>query len=389
MPKVSVIIPIYNVEQYLRECIDSVVKQTLKDIEIILVNDGSTDNCPEICDEYAQKDSRIKVIHQTNGGLGKAYNAGINSSTSPYIGFVESDDWAEPDMFENLYNLATENDAEMVKSQWYYYWTTPEVKNIISDEFKDFPKNQVINARQYPKLILIKPTIWSAIYKKEFLDKYKIKFLETPGASYQDLSFALNTASAAQRLVLTERAYIHYRNDNMNASVKSKEKVYYVCDEYAEVDRFLNENPDIKNYIEPYKWQMQYGGYLWNIDRIDEKYREEFAVEMRNTFLRLQDSKPIMDIFLSNISPNERENVKALIENSNYFLTLRNLKNKNKELNNRISVLRQDNSNCKIQIEKLKKDNKKLKNKIKKLSVIKINLFGIKISHRRKIKKNK
>lgn len=387
MPKISVVIPIYNVEQYLKECIDSVINQTLNDIEIILVDDGSTDNSPAICDEYAKNDNRIKVVHKENGGLGKAYNVGISCATAPYIGIVESDDWAEPDMFESLYKLALEHNADVVKSRWYYYWTTPEIKNIISDEYKIFPKNQVINAIQYPKLVLIKPTIWSAIYKKEFLDEYNIKFLETPGASYQDSSFAFKAAAAAKRLVLTDKAYIHYRKDNENASVKSKGKVYAICDEYAEVDRFLNNNPDIKNYIEPYKWQMQFGGYNWNIERIADQFKEEFAIEMRKTFLELQNNKPVMDIFLSNINDSEKENFKALMESANYFWALKTLKKGNNELKNKIANLEKDNINFINQITKLEKDKKKLKNKIKKLSVIKINLLGIKISHKRKIKK--
>ncbi|MBZ7954711.1 glycosyltransferase [Campylobacter sp. W0018] len=92
-PFVSIIVPIYNVEKYLRQCLDSIVKQTLENIEIILINDGSTDNCGKICDEYALKDKRIKVVHKKNAGLGAAYNTGLDLATGEYIGFVESDDW--------------------------------------------------------------------------------------------------------------------------------------------------------------------------------------------------------------------------------------------------------------------------------------------------------
>ena len=102
MSKVSIVMPAYNVEKYLRQCMDSIVNQTLKDIEIIPVDDGSPDKCGKIMDEYAAADSRIKPIHQSNGGYGKAVNAGINAATGEYIGIVETDDWAEPDMFEKL-----------------------------------------------------------------------------------------------------------------------------------------------------------------------------------------------------------------------------------------------------------------------------------------------
>ena len=103
MPKVSVIVPIYKVEKYLRQCIDSIINQSLKDIEIILVDDGSPDNCPKICDEYKKIDSRIKVIHKKNGGLSSARNAGMKIATGEYIGFVDSDDYVSKEFLEELY----------------------------------------------------------------------------------------------------------------------------------------------------------------------------------------------------------------------------------------------------------------------------------------------
>jgi glycosyltransferase involved in cell wall biosynthesis len=118
MAKVSIIIPTYNVEQYLKECMDSVVNQTLKDIEIICVDDGSTDSSGKILDEYAQKDSRIKVIHKENGGYGKAMNLGIDNATGEYIGIVEPDDYVELDMYKSLYNAAKEHDVDLVKADF-------------------------------------------------------------------------------------------------------------------------------------------------------------------------------------------------------------------------------------------------------------------------------
>ena len=99
-PLISVVVPIYKVEKYLPQCIESIINQTYQNLEIILVDDGSPDNCPQICDDYAAKDKRIRVIHQPNGGLGKAYNNGIATAKGDYIGLVESDDFIEPDMYE-------------------------------------------------------------------------------------------------------------------------------------------------------------------------------------------------------------------------------------------------------------------------------------------------
>lgn len=113
MPKISVIVPIYNVEKYLNRCVDSILKQTFTDFECILVDDGSPDKCPKICDEYAKKDMRIRVIHKENGGLSDARNAGIDAAQGEYLGFVDSDDWIHPQMYEILYNSIVENNVKM------------------------------------------------------------------------------------------------------------------------------------------------------------------------------------------------------------------------------------------------------------------------------------
>lgn len=109
---ISIIIPVYKVEKYLPRCIESVAAQTYKNIEIILVDDGSPDRCPEICDEYARKDSRLTVIHKENGGLSDARNAGIEAAHGRYIGFVDSDDYIHPDMYKELYTVLMEERAD-------------------------------------------------------------------------------------------------------------------------------------------------------------------------------------------------------------------------------------------------------------------------------------
>lgn len=111
---ISIIVPIFKVEEYLDECVQSIVNQTYRNLEIILVDDGSPDKCPQICDEWAQRDSRIRVIHKENGGLSDARNAGINVCTGEYISFVDSDDFIKPDMIEKLYSAATKMGADIV-----------------------------------------------------------------------------------------------------------------------------------------------------------------------------------------------------------------------------------------------------------------------------------
>ena len=120
---ISIIIPIYNVEQYLSKCVDSVLSQSYKDMEIILVDDGSTDNCPSICDEYSRKDNRITVIHKQNGGLSDARNVGKKIAHGEWIFFLDADDWIEQNSIDTLYRCANENDCDIVQGNFYYTYS--------------------------------------------------------------------------------------------------------------------------------------------------------------------------------------------------------------------------------------------------------------------------
>ena len=146
MYKVSVIVPIYQVEKYLRKCIDSIINQTYKNLEIILVDDGSPDLCGKICDEYAEKDVRIKVIHKENGGLSDARNAGLDIACGDYIVFVDSDDYIAHDMIEKLYESLVNNDADMALCSFEY---VDEDGNIIKKEGFTSPiKNEVLSKKE-------------------------------------------------------------------------------------------------------------------------------------------------------------------------------------------------------------------------------------------------
>ena len=129
MPKVSVIVPVYGVEKYIHQCIDSILNQTLDDIEILLIDDGSKDNCPAIIDEYAKKDSRIIAIHKNNGGYGSAMNVGLKNATGEYIGIVEPDDFIDKNMYEDLYNIAMKNSVDIVKSAYWEYFDKDKNNN--------------------------------------------------------------------------------------------------------------------------------------------------------------------------------------------------------------------------------------------------------------------
>ena len=136
MDTISIIVPIYNVEEYLRRAVDSIRCQTYTNLEIILVDDGSPDNSGVICDEYAKTDNRIKVIHKKNGGLSDARNAGIEAATGAYLGFIDSDDYIEPEMYQRLYSALVENDAEISVCRFRYVGSKEERNELleINDE---------------------------------------------------------------------------------------------------------------------------------------------------------------------------------------------------------------------------------------------------------------
>lgn len=292
MPKISIIVPVYNVERYLRDCLNSLINQTLSDIEIICVNDGSTDSSPRILEEYVARDSRIKVINKENSGYGASMNIGLTAAEGEYIGIVESDDFVKTTMYEELYNLAVKNNADVVKSDYYLYTTSNNQSRKIGI-IKPKYTGKVFSVKDYPKILKMPPSIWSSIYRREFLNKNNIRFQESPGASFQDISFAFKTLSSAERLVFTNKTYLYYRQDNENSSVKSKGKVYAVSDEWDEVTRFLDKNPDIKAVVNDVKLYVQFNSYKWSTTRIDESFRDEFIERYHDTFKRFYDNGEI------------------------------------------------------------------------------------------------
>ncbi len=205
-PLISVVVPVYQVEQYLRQCLDSILAQTLTDIEAILVDDGSPDNCPAIIDEYAASDSRVVAIHQKNGGYGKALNRGFAAATGEYTGIIESDDWIKPEMYETLYDKAVRYDADVAKC-WFYNYDShaseTKLKPFGGEKYFSAIRNAphgAFSILDYPVLLTIHPSIWAALYRTSFIQG--VKAIETPFASYQDFPFMLESLCRAKRIVV-------------------------------------------------------------------------------------------------------------------------------------------------------------------------------------------
>lgn len=272
-PKVSVLTPIYNVEKYLRQCLDSLAAQTLKEIEFICINDGSTDNSLEIVQEYAYRDDRFVIIDKQNSGYGISMNMGLEKARGEYIGIVESDDYAEPTMFEVLYSIAQQNNCDIARGNRF---RLTENSDTFDEVLKDLPYNQVFKPLELQEIFVPAPCIWTQIYRRQFLAENEIRFLETPGASFQDTGFVYKSYIAANRMILTKDAFLHYRMDNANSSVKSSSKVFCVVDEFHSIDNFIEERPDALNAFKYNLEALRYQAYQWNYSRLGWRARHEF-----------------------------------------------------------------------------------------------------------------
>ena len=275
MAKISVIVPIYGVEKYLRECLDSIINQTFRDLEIILIDDGGKDNCPQIIDEYARKDERIIAIHKENGGYGRACNVGLDRASGEYISIIEPDDYIKENMFAGLYKIAEEYDSDIVKSGFYDNLQSKSLTRCKKAEFsEDIPTDRSFRITEYPYFLIYHPSIWSCLYRRAFLKKHNIRFAEVPGAGWSDNPFQVQTMCLAERINYTPEAYYYWRRLNEN------------------------ESDDLKDYTIPFKRSDEIHEWLDENNISDENIlaclyvRELNYIKIVLGMLRLRDIRP-------------------------------------------------------------------------------------------------
>ena len=286
-PKVSIIVPIYNVEKYLRECIDSILNQTLKEIEIILVDDGSPDGCPAICDEYAAKDNRIKVIHKQNGGYGSAINRGLLEASGEYVGIIESDDYADLRMYELMYNKIIEKEAEVVVCDFFYLddsenkvmrrWTYD--KNVLFDE------NECFNLQRSPSIINKAAYPWKNLYKKTFLDINCIKMKEDGLGSYEDQPWNADVLSKAKIISYVNIPLYYYRQDVTSSSTNiGKKSMINYLKRRNQARISLIENGAFTEDVKEYFYLCAYHGSLFFYTKIAKEFKKEYYNQMKELF---------------------------------------------------------------------------------------------------------
>lgn len=276
-PLVSVLVPVYNAEPYLEQCLHSLMGQTFTDIEIICIDDGSTDTSPIILDAYAEQDKRLRVVHKENTGYGDSMNKALAEAHGIYIAICEPDDYYSPDMLKALSNEALKANCDIVKSNY------NEIRGDGLDpqaiRFLDpYPYDYPITLEFCPQLLFAAPTIWTGLYRRQMLLDAGISFTPSPGASFQDLSYSQQCLIAAKSIYLLKESFYHYRTDNEQSSSNSNDKLYAVNEEYDRTMAFIESfAPEKLKVLAPWINVARMGNYLWNYNRISPRAHLKFA----------------------------------------------------------------------------------------------------------------
>lgn len=239
-PMISVIIPVYNVENCLAYCLDSILAQTFGDFEVICINDGSTDNSLNILREYEKKDKRVHVISKENGGMSSARNRGLQAAQGKYISFIDSDDFITPDMFDRLYQRAEQAQADITICNLILYFEDTGKYGYYRDEVLYYHlKNKVFTVEQAPKIVAC-IAVWDRLYLHSFLRECGVRFIE--GKIYEDVPFSVETALKAQRMALVPDHLYYYRKarDQSITGQESRRGVKHRSD-FIEIHRYTQQ----------------------------------------------------------------------------------------------------------------------------------------------------
>jgi len=295
-PCISVIVPVYKVEPYLRKCVDSIINQTYTNLEIILVDDGSPDNCGAICDEYAAKDSRIKVIHKENGGLSDARNAGMEIMTGDYVAFVDSDDWIEPQMYQRLYELLEYYHADMA-----FGGVADEVlqngvvRTVKTSNYGNTPYAEG-NTAAMRRYFHGSWAAWDKLYRAELFDGIRYPV----GEINEDEAIVLHLLDRCNRVCYTNEVFYHYvrRIDGTSITTSSfsekkiawvkhcRDNLAFIREKYPQL-----EKDALARYRGSILWSlreicMQGSGFNKEWKSLRMELRQAFVVFWQNAALR-------------------------------------------------------------------------------------------------------
>ena len=267
--KVSIIVPVYKVEKFLERCVESIIKQTYQNIEIILIDDESPDECPKMCDQYEIKDNRIKVIHKKNGGLSDARNAGLDIASGEYIAFVDSDDWIESDFIETLYMNAEREKADISVVGYQLIWADGRIRRFSRDEeYYVFDRENAI--RELLKQQKFQCMVCQKMYRKQIFKTIRFPV----GKIYEDVAIGLSTFLKAERVVVSGKVKYNYfqRSDSIVNAKFDKRKLFFLecCNKIIDYSDSQNKLFDLEAHTFYLRALMMFTLQLYQLD--EEKY---------------------------------------------------------------------------------------------------------------------
>lgn len=361
MVKVSVVIPVYNVEDFLGECLDSITNQTLDDIEIICVNDGSSDRSLEILNEYASNDDRFTVVSQENGGHAVATNRGISLAKGEYLYLMDSDDILKLNALEDTVKIAEEKNVDFVIFQAINYYMDKneykEQENYSMNKLADFVGEDVFNWRDIKEyLFSITVTPWSKIYRRDFIEKSGAKFPE--GLVFDDNVFFWEVLFSAEKIAFY-RQHLFTRRWYSSSSTTAGDRRF--IDSLTIYDMIWDV---FKRFgvFEEFKKDLYYRKMVianMRFTKIKDEFKEEYFEAMQKNFLKLKNSQIFEDFYI-NIRPRDRVIFDSAIESSSaqeYALKIENY-----DLSNKTKRLKRQNRNLNKKIKKHQKLNNQLLN---------------------------
>lgn len=277
--KVSIIVPIYKVEKYLDKCIQSIINQTLEDFEVILVDDGSPDNCGKIADKYAKKHNNISVIHKKNGGLSSARNAGLKKAEGEYIAFIDSDDYIEKDMMEYLYKNAKKCNSDIAACGYSVIWPNGEIEKITKDVGDVvYTKAEALDIHLFSGYI--DDVSWNKLYKRELFES--IRFAE--GKLYEDMIIMPLLLSQCEKVSLHSDSKYYYckRNDSIGGAAFNEKTLSLSTAADDNYNYCKRECPSIKNIIvAKIQWHIVVLNKMILAKQVDHKYVKQIKREIR------------------------------------------------------------------------------------------------------------
>ncbi len=384
MVKISIIVPVYNTEPYLGQCLDSIINQTLEDIEVICVNDGSTDNSLSVLEEYASKDNRIRIINQENKGQGFARNNGLKNVNGEYVLFVDSDDWIEINTCEALYKKANELDLDML-----FFCATRYFENEGKYEYDYWDYNysslngkfwnKIFTYKEVPNIFKVAVSACLKLYNTDFLKKSDVHF---PNNFFEDNYFFYSLFLKAEKLSIVENQF--YNRRIRNSSITQLGGRHFI-DSITATNQIIDVFKD-NGLFEQYKNQLLRKKFNSNISRffgIDDTLKEEYWSRLKEDFKdyrKYYDEEKdsfyyIIVDFYNNLI--KSKNYQEFLESESVDLKNRhdNIKEKyeslDKESHNKINALNEKNKDLEKEYEELKKENNHLNEEINELSKFK------------------